>query len=72
MFWYTTEKLRARAVAILNRIMPPTPRTPGKISDRSMAVFLLLFTISVIVCLYMYVLVKLLFWIAIWPKFVMF
>ena len=38
-------------------------------TDRSKAVLLLWFIISVIVCLCMYALMKFLFWIALWPMF---
>ena len=44
------------------------PRSPSKIfTSRFKGMLLLWFTISVIVCLCMYVLVKVLFWIAVWP-----
>ena len=45
---YTTAELRARAVATLNRFKPPS----NVFTDRSKAVLLLWFTISVIVCLH--------------------
>ena len=61
---YTMAKLRAMVTAMLIRFEPPVIFT-----DRSKAVLLQLFTISVIVCLCMYILVKVLFWIAVGPFF---
>ena len=46
-------------------LAPPQPR--AIFTDRSKAVLLLWFTILLIVCVCMYVLVKFIFWIAVWP-----
>ena len=66
----------ARVVATYNRFYAPPPPNPNPSSPsniftvRSKAVLLLLcFTISVIVYLCMYILVKFLFWIAVWKYF---
>ena len=60
---FTTTDLRARVVATYNRFKPQS----DIFTDRSKAVLLLWFTISIIVRLSMYFLLNFLFWIAFWP-----
>ena len=56
-------KCYSKMFKLLNRFKPPN----NIYTDCSKAVLLLWFTISVILCLFMYVLVNFLFWIAVWP-----